>query len=84
VISLWLAVVAFYAVVLLVGLGVMLAATGTSVLMTFRRGRAQPVRRSQLAATTLLALAGATAVGVALLWFGRIGGDVLAAALATF
>ena len=79
---LWLAVAAFYAVVLLVGLGVLTAVTGSSVLVALRRDRV-PVRRpTQLLASVLLVLAGATAVAVALMWFGRTGGDVLAAAFA--
>jgi hypothetical protein len=80
VVVLWLAVAAFYAVVLLVGLGVLAAVTGSSVVLALRR---TPVRRpSQLLATALLAVAGAAAVGVALTWFGRVGADVLAAAFA--
>ncbi len=79
---LWLAVAAFYAVVLLVGLGVLTAVTGSSVLVALRRGRLPARRPSQLLASGLLAVAGATAVGAALMWFGRMGGDVLAAAFA--
>jgi hypothetical protein len=82
VVVLWLAVAAFYAAVLLVGLGVLAAVTGASVLLALQRDRT-PVRRpSQLLPSALLALAGAAAVGAALAWFGQVGGDVLAAAFA--
>ncbi|RIX26506.1 hypothetical protein [Amnibacterium setariae] len=80
---LWLAVGAFYAVVLLVGLGVMVVATGSSVVLAFRRDRVPPLRRARLTAAVLLVLAGAAAVALALLWFGREGADVLRAAFAT-
>lgn len=80
---LWLAVAAFYAAVLLVGLGVLTVVTGSSLLIAMHRETVPArQRRSQLLVTGVLALAGGAAVGVALLWFGRVGGDVLAAALA--
>ena len=79
----WLAVAVFYAAVLLVGLGVMAVASGSSVLLAVRRQRSPYLWRSQLIVTLLLTVAGTAAVAVALTWFGWVGGDVLAAAFAS-
>jgi hypothetical protein len=83
VVLVWLAVAAFYALVLLVGLGVLTVATGSSVLLAVRPRPVPALHRAQLMATVLVALAGAVAVADALLWFGRVGGDVVTAAFAT-